>query len=74
MWVHFDRISNQNPWPVPFNTTVRTVRNLLRVPILEGTAVKVLIAIRIRSEEKRLGENNLEFVEQSEVDYIVIYF
>lgn len=31
--------------------------------------MKSHIAIGIRSEEKRLGENNLEFAEQNEVGY-----
>jgi hypothetical protein len=37
--------------------------------ILEDPAVKSHIAIRIRSEEKRFGENNLEFAEQDEIGY-----
>jgi hypothetical protein len=63
MLVHFCRKSNQNTRPISFNTTTPTVL------ILEGAAVNFHIAIRIRTEEKRLGESSLEFVGQNEVDY-----
>jgi hypothetical protein len=66
--VHLDRKSNKNPKPVSFNTTTPTVSNLLRVLNLESAAVNFLIAIRVRTEEKRLGGNNLEFIGQNEVD------
>jgi hypothetical protein len=69
MLVHLGRKSNKNTSPISFNTTTPTVPNLLRVLILEDAAVNLLITIRVRTEEKRLGENNLEFVGQNEVDY-----
>jgi hypothetical protein len=45
------------------------VLNLLQILIREGLPGKSLIAVQVRSEEERLGENNLEFAEQNEEGY-----